>query len=126
MPLIIESYYSPYTRIADLLFPKADFVYIDRPVSEPADGEVYCYTREERSREIKYYFNKIFYIEKNKIVCLHKTAKQIKYYDVETGRVIKFREESGEDEPLDKSGYLPQLEAQKGDLVLFPDEDDEI
>lgn len=126
MPLIVESYHIPYTRIADLLFPKTSFTYIDRPVSEPPDAEIYCYAREELAREIRYYFNKIYYIEKNRIVCIHKTAKQIKYYDLATGKMIKFRDDGERGAVLDKSGFLPQLRAQEGDLVLFPEEDDEI
>ncbi|KAI5177936.1 hypothetical protein PAEPH01_2515, partial [Pancytospora epiphaga] len=39
MPLIIESYYCPYTRIADLLFPGVEFQYIDEPISEPVGAE---------------------------------------------------------------------------------------
>lgn len=126
MPLIIETYFTPYTKIAELMFEGIEFTYIDRPVSEPADEEMYCYTREEGSREIKYYFNKIYYIENGKIVCIHKTAKQIKYYDEKTGKLINFQKERKDEEALDKTEFLPQLRAQDGELVIFPEEDDEI
>ncbi|KAI5153034.1 hypothetical protein ENBRE01_3098, partial [Enteropsectra breve] len=72
------------------------------------------------------YFNKIYYVEMGKIVCLHKSARQIKYYDIETGKPIVFEKKEEEMPTVDKTEFLPQLQAQDGDLVLFPEEDDEI
>lgn len=143
MPLIVESYFNPYTKIAKLLFPKNKFEYLEFPISEDAsknenlsdndltnnitDDSSFYYTREENPncRAIKYYFNKIYYIEKNKIVCIHKSARTIKYYDLETGKLISF-DKKKEIETIDKTAFLPQLKAQEGELVLFPEEDDEI
>ena len=127
MPLIVESYFFPYTRISELLFPTARFQYIDSPISEPADEELFCYTRAgDLSRQIQYYFNRIYYIESGKIVCINKTARTIKYYDLETGKLASFSETIDEKNVIDKSDFLPQLQAQNGEFVLFPEEDDEI
>ena len=131
MPLIIESYFSPHTGISGLLFPAVDFTYVDAPISgdAPSSGgdEPFCYTRAEleNCRTIRYCFNKIYYAEKGKIVFIHKSARQIRYYDLGTGKLIDFPK-TEDAEKMDKSEFLPQLKAQDGEIVLFPEEDDEI
>ncbi|KAI4291819.1 hypothetical protein PAPHI01_1093 [Pancytospora philotis] len=128
MPLIVESYGSPYTKIAALLFPGVAFEYLDGPVSEPDGAEVYCFARAEQDniREIKYYFNRIYSVEGGKIVCMHKSARQLKCYDCETGRPIRFEVGKEGVEVVDKTAFLPFLRAQEGELVLFPDDSDEV
>lgn len=128
MPLIIDSYECPYTRITSLLFPEQEVEYLDAPISESENEETYYYIHEEQANveAVKYYFNKIYYPEGDKIVCIYKRARKIKYYDLNTGNLIQL--EAGEDgaEVVDKSAFLPYLKAQEGELVLFPEEDDEI
>ncbi len=127
MPLIIETYFYPYTKIANVIFPGVKFEYIDHPISEPEEN-AYFYTREYISREIKYYFDQIYYIADEKIVMIHKKMKRIKYYDMETGKLINFEKSdvSCKQNVIDKSEFLPQLKAQEGDLVIFPESDEEI
>lgn len=124
MPLIIESYTVPYQKITSLLFPNKQFTYIDAPVSEPAE-ELFCYTRDVDDVErIKYYFNRIYYVEAGKIVCINKTAQKIKLYDFITGKPIVFETKVEEDPVLvSKDDFLPQLQAQNGEIVIFPDQD---
>lgn len=131
MPLIIESYDCPYTRIASLLFPGQEFTYINEPVSEPAT-ELFCYTRAEDSQErIKYYFNRIYFVEKDRIVCINKAAQRIKFYDIKTGKLITFDQRTEETDcaskikTVDKTEFLPQLQAQNGEIVIFPEQEDE-
>lgn len=130
MVLIIESYFMPYNKIADVLFPKISFKYIDKPISESNNHQEYYYTRQDGSRNIKYYFDKIYYVADNKIVFIHKKMRKIKYYDLNTGKLIKFERDNENNKPkpdlIDKTNFLPQLKAQDGDLVLFPESDDEI
>lgn len=126
MPLIIESYENPFTKIKDLLFPTQEFKYISEPVSEPTE-ELYCYTRKEDNPEsIRYYFSRIYFIENDKIVCINKITQNIKFYDINTGRLIVFDEMAEEQPKIDKTEFLPQLEVQKGEIVVFPEEEDEI
>lgn len=125
MPLIIETYENPYYKISDKLFPGQEFTFIDKPISE-GTSEQFCYTRKELdSDRIMYYFNRICYIENDKIVSIDKTAQKIKFYDKDTGKLIKFEENIEEVTPVDNKSYLPQLNAQNGELVIFPDEEDE-
>lgn len=126
MPLIIETYFYPYRKIADVLFPEVEFQFLEYPISEQVGDELFYYTRTELARDIKYYFNKIYFMADEKIVCIHKQARQIKYYDKDTGKLINFNLKVEMDEKLDKSDFLPQLKAQEGELVLFPESDDEI
>lgn len=131
MPLIIESYDLPYTRIADLLFPNDIFQYISVLQLESLEcvdtnNELYCYTRaEDDSRPVRYYFSKIYYIEDGQIVCINKTAQKIKTYDLNTGRPVYAPSSCRRETKIDKSEFLPQLMAQKGELVLFPDEEED-
>lgn len=120
MPLIIESYFNPESRISSLLFPGKQFTFVDRPLCDP-DG--YYYTREEIARPIKYYFSKIYYVEGDRIVCLDKAARLIKHYYLDTGKQIVLKRTVTKE--IDKTGFLPQLDAQEGDVVLFPEEEDE-
>lgn len=126
MPLIIESYDFPYTVIATKLFPGKEFTYINKPCSEPSDSELFCYTRDiDDYNSIKYYFNRIYFVENgNRIVGVNKILQKIKIYDLQSGNLIKFQEEIKENK-IDKSAFLPQMAAQNGDLVVFPDEEDE-
>lgn len=130
MPLIIESYFYPYSKIANLLFPNHEFTYIDSPISEPTT-ELYCYTREENNASaIKYYFNRIYFIEKERIVSINKTAQIIKFYDINTGKLINFEEKTEEivpskDKIIDKTEFLPQLNVQSGEIVVFPETEEE-
>jgi len=125
MPLIIESYFQPFTKISEKMFPGKKIVFLDRPVSEPPDDAVFYYCREESAREIKYYFNKIYYIEGNRIAYLNKIKREIRYYDTGTGQLIQFsvNDNEPEDRKIDKSSFLPHLKVQEGELVLFPDND---
>ena len=124
MPLIIETYDKPYTIIANQLFHGQEFSFIDKPITEDSD-ELFCYTRKEfDSDRIMYYFNKIYFIENGKIIVIDKAAQKIKFYDENTGKLIKFEENIENDTKIDNSSYLPQLYAQSGELVLFPDDED--
>lgn len=125
MPLIVESYEWPYTKIASLLFPGQEFTYVDSPMSEPA-SELFCYTRlEDRPERIKYYFNRIYFVEKGRIVCINKIAQKVKLYDLNTGKLISFQQPPEDPKPVEKSEFLPQMQAQSGEIVVFPEEDDE-
>ncbi|ELA41218.1 uncharacterized protein VICG_01707 [Vittaforma corneae ATCC 50505] len=131
MPLIIESYDCPYTKIASLLFPEQEFTYIDKPVSEPA-SELFCYTRaEDNPDKIKYYFNRIYFIEKERIVCINKASQRIKFYDINTGKLITFEQRTEDADgvskikTVDKTDFLPQLHAQNGEIVIFPDQEED-
>lgn len=131
MPLIIESYDIPYTRIADLLFPNSTFEHISVAQLESlqhadTSTEPCCYTRvEDDPRPVRYYFNRIYYVESGKIVCVDKRAQKIKAYDLSTGRPVDAPASRRSDAKVDKSGFLPQLQAQKGELVIFPDEEED-
>ncbi len=123
MPLIIETYDIPYTKISNLLFPGKIFTYVGVPISENED--LFCYTRDiDNVREIKYHFTKIYFVENGKIVGVDKKSQKIRLYDINTGKLIKFTEEAMEVK-IDKTEYLPQMAAQSGELVVFPDDEDE-
>lgn len=125
MPLIIESYENPYSKIANLLFPEQTFTYLNTPISE-GSSELFCYTRKELNPdEIMYYFNKIYYIEKGKIIAIDKAAQKIKYYDLETGKLIRFEESVEAVVSVDNSSILPHFVAQTGELVIFPENEED-
>jgi hypothetical protein len=131
MPLIIESYHCPFSKIADLLFPNQEFTYISKPVSEPT-AELFCYTRfEDNPDRIKYYFNRIYFVENGRIVSINKNAQRIKFYDIETGKLVKFEQQTEDDiyakkdKIVDKTEFLPQLQVQNGEVVIFPDQDED-
>lgn len=125
MPLIIETYELPFQNITDKLFPGQEFTLIDQPVTEDT-SELFCYTRREFDCEkIMYYFNKLYYIENGKIVAIDKGAQKIKFYDQITGKLIKFEENKESERKIDDLSHLPQLHAQSGEFVIFPDEEDE-
>lgn len=119
MPLIVDSYYQPYTAISSVLFGDALFKFIDQPVYDP-DGMYY--THNEIADQIKYYFNKIYYIEDERIKCVDKIIRKIRYYEIKNGKQIIERERERE---IDKRGYLPHLDVQAGERVIFPDEEEE-
>lgn len=126
MPLIIESYDHPYTQIALLLFPGREFTYIDHPITEPT-SELFCYTRQENNPEqIRYCFNRIYSVENGRIVCINKAAQKIKFYDIRTGKLLAVdkTEYSSIVEVVEKAKFLPQLHAQTGEVVIFPDSQD--
>lgn len=125
--LIIESYFEPYTVIAEKLFPQAvgQFKYIAKSCLLENVTDRYYYTRAELpASEIGYYFNKIYYVENDKIVAINKAARQIMYYDKETGRPITFSRVERE-ETVNKTAYMPQLRAQEGEHVIFPEDDED-
>jgi len=126
MPLIIESYDVPHTKIANILFKNKVFKHISEPCIEPEEQDVYAYTRKDEDdyRAISYYFKKILYFENGRIVCTDKIAHKIVLYDPETGKPIVFSRNQPS-EQIDKTDFLPQINAQNGDIVIFPDQEDE-
>lgn len=127
MPLIIETYELPYTKISNLLFNGKRFEHITKPTIETEEPEMFCYTRKDQDdyRAISYYFKKIYYIENGKIICVDKVAHKNRLYDFNTGKPILFNQAPAKAEEIVKSEFLPQLNAQNGDIVIFPDEEED-
>ena len=124
--LIIESYAEPYYLISSKLFPGEAFVPLSVPTEPRPELGGFYYTRKEIAREIGYYFARIYYFEAGRIVYLDKASRRIRYYDKETGRPIAF--EAGRPAappPREKIEALPHLQAQRGDHVIFPDQDED-
>lgn len=125
MPLIIESYDLPYTRIANLLFPNTRFELVSAPESLDSSDEPYCYTRaEDNPRAVRYYFNRVYYVDNGQIMCVDKTAQKMRVYSLSTGRPVGACA-GNRNAKVDKREFLPQLMAQKGEIVPFPDEEDD-
>lgn len=125
MPLVIESYDNPHTKISSLLFPGKEFQYIERPISDSSETNFYYTRKEDDPAMIKYYFNKIYYIEMEKIVCIDKRAQKIKFYDLKTGKLIALDQKTEEPVQVSKTDFLPQLQAQNGEVIVFPDQDED-
>lgn len=124
MPLIIESYEFPYTMISDVLFPEMKFQFLPKPVAD-LDDEKFYYTRNiDDFKAVKYYFNRIYYIENNRIVGINKIQQKLCLYEM-NGKLIKFRDTIKKEKVMDKSEFLPHLLAHNGELVIFPEDDED-
>lgn len=125
MPIVIETYTQPYSIIAAKLFTEESFTYLDKPITESNEKTFYYTRRELDCERICYYFSKIYYIEANKIVAIDKTAQRIKYYDLETGKLIRFETQEPQQQSNPDLSSLPHMYAQSGDIVVFPENEED-
>ncbi len=107
------------------MFPGKEFQHIEVPISDSSETHFYYTRKENNSDAIKYYFNKIYYIEMQKIVCIDKRAQKIKFYDLNTGKLIALEQKTEEVAKVCKNDFLPQLQVQNGEIVVFPDQDED-
>lgn len=85
---------------------------------------------QSRDKQLKYYFNEIVEVGVN-IIYYNKKNKTVKYYTVRRDslgypvEMDEIKETEEEIEKMDKSTFLPHLDAQKEEIVLFPEEEED-
>ncbi|WUR03312.1 uncharacterized protein VNE69_04138 [Vairimorpha necatrix] len=128
MKLVIDKYEIPGNIISEQIFRTKEVQDISN-VHDLDPHVVYCIHEESPDlRKIKWYFNEIVEI-RNNLVYINKKRKIVKYYNIirERGEII-FKEIKNDikiENKINKNDFLPHLEAQNDEVVIFPNEEED-
>ncbi|ADM11387.1 uncharacterized protein Eint_040980 [Encephalitozoon intestinalis ATCC 50506] len=137
MVLIVDTFEVPSLLISQKLFRSSSVVEIEEVTKETidevltADG-VYSIHKEcfdyERIRWMKYYFNEVVEVFAN-VQYINKSKKVVRYYSIVRDAegvatdLVEIKEDE-EKEAYDKTAFLPHVQAQEEEIVIFPDDED--